>query len=206
MAKVKICGLRRPADIAMANQYKPDYIGFVFAKSKRQVNFETAQQLKALLAPKIQVVGVFVNHDIAEIAALLTAGIIDVVQLHGSEPEATLCTLKEAFPTVPIIKAIRVQSAEDILAWERSCADYLLLDNGSGGTGKPFDWAVLPTLSSMTKPYFIAGGLTCDNVNTVLSFSPYGVDVSGGVEDSAGGKDPNKVSAFIQTVRKENAK
>lgn len=202
--KIKICGLRRAADIDLANATKPDYIGFVFAKSKRQVNFETALALKKRLDPAIQAVGVFVNHDMRDLFALLDAKVIDVVQLHGGEPEEMICAIKSAYPAIPIIKAVSVRTAEDILAWANSNADYLLLDNGAGGTGKSFDWAVLPQLSALTKPYFIAGGLTPQNIATVLPFAPFGVDVSGGVEDTQTGyKDPAKVAALIQTVRKE---
>ncbi len=204
--KIKICGLRRLEDIALVNAdiNRPDYIGFVFAKSRRQVDFATAQSLKAALHPSIQAVGVFVNHDPAEIGALVNAGIIDVIQLHGGEPEAEIAALKAAYPAVPIIKAISVRYAEDVLAWADSTADFLLLDNGAGGTGQAFDWGVLPQLSGFAKPYFIAGGLTPENVAEVLRYAPYGIDTSGGVEDkNTGWKDPARVSQLIQTVRKE---
>ncbi len=202
--KIKICGLRRAEDIDLVNAMQPDYIGFVFAKSKRNVTPETAAQLKAMLSPNIQTVGVFVNHDVAVIHALLDAKTIDVVQLHGTETEEDIRALKTNYPTVPIIKAVSVTSASDNLAWADSAADYLLLDNGAGGSGKPFDWAVLPTLSTFAKPYFIAGGLTPSNVTSVLPFAPYGVDVSSGVESTETGyKDPELVATFIHTVRKE---
>ncbi len=204
--RVKICGLRRQADIALANAVQPDYIGFVFAKSKRQVSIETAQTLKAALSPTIQAVGVFVNSDASFIHALLNTNIIDIVQLHGSECEADILALKAAYPTVPIIKAVSVRSTADILAWANSSADYLLLDNGAGGTGQAFDWAVLPALKQhhFTKPYFIAGGLCAENITDVLAFAPFGVDVSGGVEEKETGyKSPEKVAELIQIVREE---
>ncbi len=207
--KIKICGLRRLEDIALANTiaHRPDYIGFVFATSSRQVDFDTAQRLQAALDPAIKAVGVFVNHDPTEINALVNAGIIDVVQLLGSETEADICALKAAHPQTPMIKAVSVRGTEDVLAWANSKADYLLLDNGAGGTGQAFDWGVLPQLKNFTKPYFIAGGLTPENVADVLPFAPYGVDVSGGVEDkNTGDKDPARVAKLIKTVREENAK
>lgn len=207
--RVKICGLRRLEDIALANsmEHRPDYIGFVFAKSRRQVDFATAQALKAALDPAIQAVGVFVNHDPTEIGTLVRAGVIDVIQLHGSETEADICALKAAHPAAPIVKAVSVRCADDVLAWADSKADYLLLDNGAGGTGQAFDWGVLPQLSGFDKPYFIAGGLTPENVATILPFAPYGIDVSGGVEDkNTGYKDPARVAKLIEIVREENAR
>lgn len=213
MTKIKICGLSRGEDIAAANALAPDYIGFVFAKSKRQVSPEQARALKALLDPSITAVGVFVDAPFADILALVSEGIINAVQLHGAETEAQLhalhaacalhCASAQCKP-IPIIKAIRVQSAADVLAWRDSCADYLLLDNGAGGTGKPFDWGVLAQLGGETvfQKIIIAGGLTPQNVAQVLPFAPYAVDVSGGVETD-GYKDAAKMNAFTQAVRKE---
>lgn len=200
MSKIKICGLTRSEDIITANHLGLDYIGFVFAKSKRQVTPDKAKALRGILSPHIQAVGVFVNHPVAEILDLVHSDTIQAIQLHGQEEETTIAQLKAQLPTTPIMKAISVTCAEDILRWESSRADYLLLDNGAGGTGTPFDWGILPTIHGLSKPYFIAGGLNPDNVSEVLPHHPYGVDVSGGVETD-GTKDPIKMQAFTEKVR-----
>ncbi|WP_317855939.1 phosphoribosylanthranilate isomerase [Chakrabartyella piscis] len=200
MTKVKICGLKRPEDISYVNQYKPDYIGFVFAKSKRQVTKELAQSLQTVLLPEMQAVGVFVNHSIEEIVDLVEENIIQVVQLHGKETAEYIAELQAKIPNTPLWKAVSVKSIEDILAWEDSKVDLLLLDNGAGGTGEVFDWNILKEMKNFPKPYFIAGGLNPENVSEVLQFASFGVDVSGGVETD-GCKDEMKIKSFIETVR-----
>ncbi|MGB4660463.1 MAG: phosphoribosylanthranilate isomerase, partial [Mobilitalea sp.] len=183
MTKIKICGLSRPIDIEMVNNVLPDYIGFVFAKSKRQVNDSTALLLKSNLDPKIQVVGVFVNEDSNRIVRLCQEGVIDVIQLHGDEGEGYIRQLKSSVSN-PIIKAVRVQTAEDIrLAEELSC-DYILLDtykdNQYGGSGETFNWSIVP---KGKKPFFLAGGINTENVlEAIESMNPYCIDVSSGVE------------------------
>lgn len=198
--KVKICGLSRSADIQAANDMGLDYIGFVFAKSGRQVTETQAKQLKSMLNPNISAVGVFVNAPLETMMNLVESGVIDIIQLHGQEPESTITALKNHLPTTPIIKAISVNTAYDILIWQDSQSDFLLLDNGAGGTGKRFDWNILPQLSALKKPYFIAGGLDTSNVSGLFPIHPYGVDVSGGVE-TEGLKDPQKMTEFVKIVR-----
>lgn len=202
ISKVKICGIRREVDIAMVNQEMPDYIGFVFAKSKRRVLKEEARHLRSLLDNEIQVVGVFVNETVETIVELLEEKIIDIVQLHGQETEADICKIKESTQK-PVIKAVAITKVEDILAWENSEADFLLLDHGKGGTGQVFDWKILESLQAMSfqKLYFVAGGLDPNNVSEVLGYRPYGVDVSSGVEID-GVKDEKKIKAFMQAVVK----
>lgn len=199
--KIKICGLTRLQDVVIANHLKLDYVGFVFAKSRRQVSPEGAKMLKERLHPSILAVGVFVRHPVDEVIQLVEAGIIDVVQLHGGEEEAVVQAIKARCPHTPIIKAISVSSAEDVLAWQSSQADFLLLDNGAGGTGQTFDWGVLSRLEGLHKPYFLAGGLNPDNVAQAVGYAPYGVDVSGGVE-RGGSKDSDKMYQFVENVRR----
>ncbi|MFI3237357.1 MAG: phosphoribosylanthranilate isomerase [Lachnospiraceae bacterium] len=200
MTKIKICGLKRVQDIEVANELDLNFVGFVFAKSKRQVTKEQARLLKSKLRDSIQAVGIFVNHDIIEILDLLSEQIIDVVQFHGQETEDDIKRIKEEFPWVKVIKAVSVTSEFDILKWEDSIVDYLLLDHGTGGTGKSFDWKVLDKLDGFKKPFFIAGGLGLENVKEVLLYQPFGVDVSGGVETD-GIKDENKMKRFVEEVR-----
>ncbi len=200
MTKIKICGLKSEEDIMSANELALSYIGFVFAKSKRQVTIEEAQVLKAGLNKNCKAVGVFVNHNVKEMIQMVNEGIIDVIQLHGDEAEDVIMHIRQALPKVELIKAISVTSIEDIIKWNHSQVDYLLLDNGSGGSGMCFDWNILQEVDACKKPYFIAGGLTPDNVEQVISFAPYGVDVSGGVETN-GVKDARKMRKFVEKVR-----
>ena len=199
MTKIKLCGLSRACDIEVVNELEVDYIGFVFApKSKRYVTPEKARELKALINPRTQVVGVFVNASKEVVADLLRKEIIDVAQLHGNEDEDYIGELR-ALTDKPIIKAFRINSEEDIRSVERSSADYVLLDAGSGGTGRTFDWTLI---KKMKRPYFLAGGLDINNVITAIkTLGPFAVDVSSGIE-TEGVKDREKMLAFVISVRK----
>lgn len=200
MTKIKLCGLTRPCDIAWANELRPDYIGFVFAKkSKRYAAPELAAQLKALLNPEIQAVGVFVNEDVDTVAELLRAGIIDVAQLHGKEDESYIAALR-AKTDKPIFKAFRIDSEADVAKANASSADLVLLDSGNGGTGTVFDWQLL---QGIARPYFLAGGLHPGNIGEAIkALKPFGVDVSSGIETD-GLKNQAKMAQFVQVVRKE---
>lgn len=203
MLRIKICGLSRREDIECVNKLLPDYIGFVFAKSKRQVTPVKAQELKQLLVPHIKTVGVFVNETPQAIASLVEQRIIDCVQLHGDET-ADYCRQLRELVNVPIIKAVRVQDAGSLQNLDALACDYLLLDTYTkaqyGGSGQRFDLNLLKQ-AHLPKPYFIAGGLDAGNVQEVLQqATPYGVDVSGGVETD-GIKDEKKITAFINAVR-----
>ena len=200
MTKIKICGLSRPCDIEAANELKPEYIGFVFApNSKRYVTPEKAKELKQLLAPEIQSVGVFVNENPERVACLLNNGVIDIAQLHGTENEDYIKQLRK-LTDKPIIKAFCIKTAKDIASIDQSSADYVLLDAGAG-TGTVFDWNLI---QSIKRPYFLAGGLTPDNVrDAVRTLYPFAVDVSSGIETD-GKKDKAKMAGLIAAVRKED--
>ena len=178
----------------------PDYIGFVFAKkSRRYVTQEQAAGLRALLAPGILAVGVFVDAAPEDVAALLNAGLIDAAQLHGHEDGAYIRRLR-ALTKAPLIQAFRMDGEGDVRAAEASAADFVLLDAGNGGTGSAFDWSLA---RKVRRPYFLAGGLAPENVGAALKrLSPYGVDVSSGIETD-GYKDAEKMAAFAAAVRKE---
>ena len=197
MTRVKMCGLRRAEDIEAANRLMPEYIGFVFAPaSRRFISLEEAAALRQALSPGIRAVGVFVDEDAETVARLLESGVIDIAQLHGHEDEAAIARLK-ALAGKPVIRAFRVRGAEYLRAAEASAADMVLLDAGAGD-GKSFDWSLL---SSVSRPYFLAGGLTPENVaEAVRRFRPFAVDVSSGIE-TGGFKDYNKMCAFIRAVR-----
>ena len=198
MTKIKLCGLSRPCDIQTANELRPEYIGFVFApKSKRYIDPQKAARLKELLSSDIRAVGVFVDEAPDTVAALLNNGIIDIAQLHGSEDEAYIQRLRQ-LTDQPIIKAFQIKSRHDLAEAEACNADHILLDSGAG-TGNVFDWSVL---QDVKRPYFLAGGLSPDNVGDAIGLlHPYAVDVSSGIETD-GRKDEEKAAAFIAAVRK----
>ena len=198
--KIKFCGLSRNCDIETANALSPDYVGFVFVKnSRRCVSFAQAKELKALLAPGILTVGVFVNEDPRTVAALLEAGVIDAAQLHGDEDTDYIRGLK-SLTKAPLIKAFGLRSIHDLPAVERCPADLVLLDSPGGGTGRLFDWQLLEDIQ---RPYFLAGGLSAENVGKAIArLRPFGVDVSSGIE-TGGYKDREKMTAFAAAVREE---
>jgi len=197
MTKVKICGLSRPCDIDAVNAASPNYIGFVFAESKRKVTLPQAAELRKALSPGIIPVGVFVDESIENILSVVAAGAIDIVQLHGAADEVYIQKLK-SLTDKPIIKAIAVQKMGDVQKWSATAADYLLLDHKGGGTGQSFDWDII---GETPKPYFLAGGLGVGNIiEAIQKTTPYAVDVSSGVE-TENAKDPTKINEFIRRVR-----
>lgn len=197
MRKIKICGLFRDYDIDYVNEAMPDFIGFVFAKSRRQVSMEWAETMRPKLRLEITPVGVFVNESLPKVAKLLNDSIIEIAQLHGAENENYIQELK-ALTNKPIIKAVRVLSQEDIERAQHTVADFLLLDNGTGGTGESFDWSLV---SKVKKPFFLAGGLNAGNIEqAIAATSPYAVDLSSGVEID-GIKDREKILEIVRRMR-----
>lgn len=200
MTKLKICGLTTPEDIVAVNVLQPDYMGFVFAPSRRRVSHQQAAALKARLSPSIQAVGVFVHASIEEMASLANKGIIDLIQLHGDETDHTILRLKKQ-TRVPIIKAVRVRTKEDIVNAAASPSDYLLFDtflkDTYGGSGHTFDWSLIPCLS---RPYFLAGGLNRHNLPQAARTPAYCLDLSSGVETD-GHKDPDKIKDIMQIMK-----
>jgi len=201
--QIKICGLRREEDIKYVNECLPEYIGFVFAESKRKVDKKQAKVLKEMLSSKIQAVGVFVNAALEEIEELCSENVIDIVQLHGEEDIVYIESLRERISN-PIIKAIRVRSQEQILEEEKMPCEMLLLDTYTkgeyGGSGKDFDLQMIPELE---KPYFLAGGLQVETIKEKLAqVNPYAVDISSGVETD-GIKDFQKIKEFVKKIREE---
>lgn len=196
---IKICGLRRPEDVQYVNEVLPEYIGFVFwDKSKRNVTFEEAKALRAALDRRIKSAGVFVDADIDFIVRLVREGIISVVQLHGKETEETIDRIRGLVPAdTLIVKAFEVNNTEDIGRANASGADMILVDSGKG-SGNTFDWSIL---SKINRDYFLAGGLSAENVgDAVLKLKPCVVDVSSKVETD-GYKDRNKIIEFCNAVR-----
>jgi len=196
MIKIKFCGLTRLEDVEFANKLTPDYIGFVFAeKSRRRVTVEQAAQLRKFLDAKILSVGVFVNENIFNVAEICNRGIIDAIQLHGNEDENYIAELRTLTDKI-IIKAFKVTNEEILKHAETCAADYVLLDGGAGD-GKTFDWQLL---KNFRRKYFLAGGLTVENVRDAIKFlNPYAVDVSSGIETD-GVKNFDKMRKFIRAV------
>lgn len=198
MTKIKLCGLTRCSDVEAVNALRPEYIGFVFYKnSSRYITPEEAYMLRKRLSPGIRAVGVFVREEAEAVGALLERGLIDMAQLHGGEDEAYIRRLRK-FTEKPLIRAFRVETERDIIAAKQCSADHILLDSGEGGTGKVFDWELSV---QMKRPYFLAGGLTPQNVEkAVRRLHPFAVDVSSGIETD-GRKDFDKMAAFVAAVR-----
>lgn len=200
LTKIKFCGLRTIDDVHAANEIFPEYVGFVFApKSKRLVTSAQAEKLRNALSKKILAVGVFVNAEISNVAELLNAGIIDAAQLHGSEDNAYIKKIRD-ITRKPIIKAFKIKSADDVRTAQKSIADFILVDAGAGD-GKTFDWSLLKNLR---REYFLAGGLTADNViGAIEMLHPFAVDVSSGIELD-GRKNFDKMKTFASAVRSMN--
>lgn len=192
MTKVKICGLSTVEAVETAVLAGADYIGFVFAESKRQVSLEQAQELAKRVTGKTKIVGVFVSPSLEDLEQTIGQVSLDMVQIHGTFDEALIPLI-----SVPVIRAIQLSDQE---AQVTSQADYLLFDAPVAGSGQTFDWGLLKD-QKIQQDFFIAGGLTVDNVRQAReTFQPYAVDVSSGVETD-GRKDIEKIKAFIEGAK-----
>lgn len=197
--RIKICGLTRPEDIQAVNEAKPDFCGFIveFPKSRRNVTVDQLRKLREKLDENIMPAGVFVNAPVELPAQLLNEGTIALAQLHGQEDEEYITRLKGMTDQL-LIKAFSIKTEEDVEQALRSGADYILLDQGAGGTGETFDWNLVP---SIKRPWFLAGGLGCDNLESAIHLlHPWAVDLSSSVETD-GHKDPDKILKAVQAVR-----
>ena len=215
--KVKMCGISKVETIPAVVEAKPDYMGLVFAPSKRQVTVDQAKTLVEELHKQytkrynngaeqsnndeIKTVGVFVNETLDNLVSIATEANLDVVQLHGDEDEAFIQSLKER-TNVEVWKAVQIRSAADAEAWIDSSADMLLFDayhkDERGGTGEVFDWSCL---DEFERPFMLAGGIDSTNVaRAIRTVRPYGIDISSGIE-TEGVKDNEKIKAFTNIVR-----
>jgi len=205
--KIKICGLSSMQDINYVNEARPDYVGFVFAESKRRVSGACAGGMSDRLSGEIIPVGVFVDAPIAAIAALYDDKVISIAQLHGGENDEYITQLKEASAEggnkpIAVIKTVRSAELEKNAPLVKG-ADYYLIDSGAG-SGKPFNWELLnsPRVEAIkAKPWFLAGGIGLDNIERALSFNPYALDISSGAETD-GVKDREKIVQLVSMVRK----
>ena len=215
--KVKMCGISKVDTIPAVVEAKPDYMGLVFAPSKRQVTVDEAkilvEELHKQYAMKynsaveqsgndeIKTVGVFVNETLDNLVTIAKEVNLDAVQLHGDEDEAFIQALKEK-TDVEVWKAVQIRSAADAEKWIDSSADMLLFDayhkDERGGTGEVFDWSCL---DEFERPFMLAGGIDSTNVaRAIRTVRPYGIDISSGIETD-GVKDDEKIKAFTNIVR-----
>lgn len=207
--KIKVCGIRRPEDVDIVNTYLPDYIGFVFAPTWRQIDTDTACSLKSLLHPEIKSVGVFVNQPIELLTEACARGAADYLQLHGQEDASYEKALVKALTQKGIknaeerlIQAYRIRSAADFDCIGNTLAPLLLLDAYSptdiGGTGEAFDWTMI---RNVNQPFFLAGGITAENVTEAIRLAqPFGIDASSSLETDKA-KDREKIKLFIERIR-----
>lgn len=199
---VKICGLMDAADLAAVNAALPDYVGFIAtAGFRRSVGREFLEEAARTLDRRITRTGVFVDEPVETIVELAENGLIDAVQLHGSENDAYIAALRELMAkrgaTRQVIKAFAVENARDLDEAARTSADLVLLDSGKG-TGETFDWDLV---ERFPRPFMLAGGLGPGNVaEAIRRVRPYAVDMSSGVE-TEGRKDPAKIAAAVSAVR-----
>ena len=204
----------KPCDIEYANRIKPDFVGFIFANTRRKISAAQAKQFREALDAEIPAVGVFVNEDISVIASLVQDGCIDMIQLHGEE-DADYIRRQREICDVPVIKAVKVQTVEQIRQAAALPVDYLLLDTYRkgvpGGTGEAFEWELLREARAAAgdtaegelfgKPYFLAGGLHAGNLREAAALGSYGLDISSGIETD-GSKDFTKMVEVMELVRK----
>ena len=197
MSKIKFCGIKPDSDLDYLNQLAPDYIGMVFVpKSKRVVTFEEAQKISQTLRPEITKVGVFVDAPESLIAKLVNNQVIQAIQLHGAEDEATIRHYQQTLK-VPVIKAFGIQTPDDVDKAIQSPADYLLFDYKVAGSGKSFDWRYI---REVNREYFLAGGINSENLKDALSLNPYAIDLSSAIETN-GRKDNQKMATIMNIMR-----
>ena len=208
--KVKMCGISKVETIPAVVEAKPDYMGLVFAPSKRQVTVEQAKILIEELHKQcinhydtkvVKTVGVFVNETLDNLVRIADTANLDAVQLHGDEDETFIQSLKER-TNVEVWKAIQIRTAADTEKWIDSSADMLLFDayhkDERGGTGEVFDWS---SLDAFERPFMLAGGIDSTNVaRAIRTVRPYGIDISSGIETN-GVKDDKKITAFTKIVK-----
>lgn len=197
--RVKMCGMFREEDMNYVNQVKPDFMGFVFAKSSRQVTKEQARIWRKKIDPSVSVVGVFVDETVENVIETAKDGIIDYIQLHGQEDNKMIDWIHHEI-TTPVIQAFKIRSKEDIRRVRDSHADYYLLDYGKGD-GRTFNWSLLEGEEPFAKPVFLAGGIGPENIEEAVSrFHPYAVDMSSSLETD-GVKDLEKMKEVIRRIR-----
>ncbi len=221
MVKIKVCGLKRFEDVRAVNEFKPDYVGFIFAQSKRQVSVDYANLLIKALDDDIKKVGVFVNESIKNIIETAIFLKLDCIQLHGDEDKDFILKLKEKMQDseyndkeeygilakdIQVWKAIRIKDQDSLNQIANFHSDAIVLDTfihcgNYGGLGIAFDWNMVKE-TNKSNNIILAGGLSIENVEKAIkTVWPYMVDVSSGVETNEL-KDREKIRDFIAECRK----
>jgi len=201
MTRVKICGITRPEDAVLATDLGAWALGFILWRgSARACDPAVAAGIARMLRRRVQLVGVFVNATLDEIANAADALTLTHVQLHGDEGPS-FCAAVGQRTGCRVIKAIRVRSGAELRDMERYHVDYHLLDTGApglrGGTGTTWDWGLAADRRSPV-PAILSGGLTPENVaDGIAAVAPWAVDVASGVEAEPGVKDPARLEAFL---------
>lgn len=207
MTKIKMCGVTNLQDAINAVNLGTDYIGLNFyPQSPRKVSPKNAKDIVAKLPPFVTPVGVFVDEAVPAIAKLVKSVPLKAVQLHGQEtPE--ICREIKALG-VQVIKVISLSAPLNPADWTAylDSVDFFLIDNGAGdvpgGTGQTFDWAWIEPAAQLGKPWFLAGGLTPDNISEAIKKThPPAVDVCSGIERLPTRKDFDAMKKFVQNVR-----
>jgi phosphoribosylanthranilate isomerase len=201
--KIKICGITNLEDASYAADLGVDALGFIFAKSPRQISPETAYEIIRELPPLVKTVGVFANEDVSKIKTVIEYCAIDLVQLHGDEEPYTCM---ELLPRT--IKALRVKdesSAHEALKY-RDTVRALLLDTYAkdkmGGTGETFNWELALKIKESGIPIILAGGLGPENIEEAIAkVRPYAVDLNSGVEVKPGKKDHALLRKTVEKIK-----
>lgn len=204
--KIKICGITRKDEIEVLNELKPDYIGFVFAESKRQVKLKEAEYLYNMLKKEIKAVGVFRNNQKEFVEEIIKNIPLYALQFHGDEDIEYIKYFKNNYP-VSVWKGISIKSKEDLIKADKLPVDTLVVDGKSPGGGKVFPWEYLKEFTT-NKEILLAGGINETNIEEALQIKNIqGIDVSSGVESIVNGlrkKDSKKMISIIRKVRKRN--
>lgn len=196
---VKICGITRPDDAAVAAECGASAIGFIFwPKSRRWIEPEAARAIVRMLPPFVTPVGVFVDETAAHVNAVAELVGLGAVQLHGDESPEMLVELER-----PVVKAVGRVDGTTAARWPDRVTMLVDADDRVhyGGTGMKADWAAAAALAA-TRRVILAGGIRPENVaDAVTTVKPFGIDVSSGVEDAPGIKNPERIRALFEIVR-----
>jgi phosphoribosylanthranilate isomerase len=205
MVKVKICGITNLQDALLSARAGADIVGFIFAESKRRMTPEAAAKIAGKIPKKVLKAGVFVNEDVRKVNSVIKKAKLDIVQLSGNESVNYIKKIKNA----AIIKVIRIKDKSNLLKKIRIYEDYVdlflfdtYLRNTYGGTGRTFNWNIVKNLKTR-KPFFVAGGITPENVCSLLEIKGiHGVDVGSGAETRPGKKSRDKIKRLFGNIRK----
>ena len=205
--KLKVCGMREPANIAEVGALRPDYVGFIFVKSSPRYVGDALKPAEISLSPSVIQIGVFQDAPLSAVAETVRAFSLGGVQLHGNEDAAYMRDLKAALPSLLIIKAVKVQSSNDIAQLQGldGVPDLFLLDGKNPGSGEPFNWDLLRSYTAKTD-FLLAGGIGAEDIPEVVKLAAEipnlaGVDINSRVESAPGLKDIIKIKHALERLR-----